>query len=170
VLSTRKIVIRRQKAKVWMALFTTTLGLYGGVLWSGELQGLIIHQMMPNIGGCNLKTAAGNCEARRRRRRRDARRERRERGDDVGRGGEGARARATGRGARRPALPLLLLLPSFTELHSHFLLATGGVVLVRAWHARHCRLPSPPPTTGPSTFPTANCNCQAPSWKLRAPC
>jgi hypothetical protein len=26
-----------------MALFTTTLGLYGGVLWSGELQGFIIH-------------------------------------------------------------------------------------------------------------------------------
>jgi hypothetical protein len=36
-------------AKVWMALFTTALGLYGGVLWSGELQGFIIHQMMPNI-------------------------------------------------------------------------------------------------------------------------
>jgi hypothetical protein len=31
-----------------MALFTTTLGLYGGVLWSGELQGFIIHQMMPS--------------------------------------------------------------------------------------------------------------------------
>jgi hypothetical protein len=30
-----------------MALFTTTLGLYGGVLWSGELQGFIIHEMMP---------------------------------------------------------------------------------------------------------------------------
>jgi hypothetical protein len=34
-------------AKVRMALFTTALGLYGGVLWSGELHGLIIHQMMP---------------------------------------------------------------------------------------------------------------------------
>jgi hypothetical protein len=34
-------------AKVWMELFTTTSGLYGGVLWSGELQGFIIHQMMP---------------------------------------------------------------------------------------------------------------------------
>jgi hypothetical protein len=30
-------------AKVWMALFTTALGLYGGVLWSGELQGSGIH-------------------------------------------------------------------------------------------------------------------------------
>jgi hypothetical protein len=30
-----------------MALFPTALGLYGGVLWSGELQGFIIHQMMP---------------------------------------------------------------------------------------------------------------------------
>jgi hypothetical protein len=33
-------------AKVGMALFTTALGLYGGVLWSGELQGLIIHEMV----------------------------------------------------------------------------------------------------------------------------
>jgi hypothetical protein len=33
-------------AGVWMALFTTALGLYGGVLWSGELQGFIIHQMI----------------------------------------------------------------------------------------------------------------------------
>jgi hypothetical protein len=30
-----------------MALFTTALGLYGGVLWSGELQGFIPHEMMP---------------------------------------------------------------------------------------------------------------------------
>jgi hypothetical protein len=30
-----------------MALFTTTSGLYGGVLWSGELQGFIIHEMVP---------------------------------------------------------------------------------------------------------------------------
>ena len=30
-----------------MALFTTTLDLYGGVLWSGELQGFIIHEMVP---------------------------------------------------------------------------------------------------------------------------
>jgi hypothetical protein len=35
-------------AEVWMELFTTPLGLYGGgVLWSGELQGFIIHEMMP---------------------------------------------------------------------------------------------------------------------------
>jgi hypothetical protein len=34
-----------------MALFTTALGLYGGVLWSGELEGFIIHQMMPNARG-----------------------------------------------------------------------------------------------------------------------
>jgi hypothetical protein len=34
-------------AEVGMALFTTTLGLYGGVLWGGELQGFIIHAMMP---------------------------------------------------------------------------------------------------------------------------
>ena len=32
-----------------MALFTTTLDLYGGVLWSGELQGFIIQQMMPTM-------------------------------------------------------------------------------------------------------------------------
>jgi hypothetical protein len=30
-------------AKVWMAFFTTALDLYGGVLWSGELQGFIAH-------------------------------------------------------------------------------------------------------------------------------
>jgi hypothetical protein len=44
-------------AKVWMALFTTALDLYGGVLWSGggELQGFITHQMMPiYVGGCAL--------------------------------------------------------------------------------------------------------------------
>jgi hypothetical protein len=34
-----------------MALFTTALGLYGGVLWCGELQGFIIHEMMPSRGG-----------------------------------------------------------------------------------------------------------------------
>jgi hypothetical protein len=31
-----------------MELFTTALDLYGGVLWSGELQGFIIQQMMPS--------------------------------------------------------------------------------------------------------------------------
>jgi hypothetical protein len=30
-----------------MALFTTALDFYGGVLWSGELQGFIIHEMVP---------------------------------------------------------------------------------------------------------------------------
>jgi hypothetical protein len=30
-----------------MALFTTALDLYGGVLWSGELQGFIIHERVP---------------------------------------------------------------------------------------------------------------------------
>jgi hypothetical protein len=30
-----------------MALFTTALGHYGGVLWSGELQGFILHEMVP---------------------------------------------------------------------------------------------------------------------------
>ena len=34
-------------AEVGMELFTTTLDLYGGVLCSGELQGLIIHGAMP---------------------------------------------------------------------------------------------------------------------------
>jgi hypothetical protein len=34
-----------------MALFTTTLDLYGGVLRSGELQGFIIHETMPNYTG-----------------------------------------------------------------------------------------------------------------------
>jgi hypothetical protein len=37
-------------AEVWMALFTTALDLYGGVLWSGELQGFIIHEGVPIIG------------------------------------------------------------------------------------------------------------------------
>jgi hypothetical protein len=46
VLSTRKIVIRRQKFGWNFELFTTALDLYGGVLWSGELQGLIIRQMI----------------------------------------------------------------------------------------------------------------------------
>jgi hypothetical protein len=36
-------------AKVWMALSTTALGLYGGVLRSGELQGFMKHQMMPTV-------------------------------------------------------------------------------------------------------------------------
>jgi hypothetical protein len=34
-------------AEVGMSLFTTALGLYGGGLWSGELQGFILHEMMP---------------------------------------------------------------------------------------------------------------------------
>jgi hypothetical protein len=33
-------------AEVGMALFTTALGLYGGVLWSGELQGFILHEAL----------------------------------------------------------------------------------------------------------------------------
>jgi hypothetical protein len=41
VLSTRKIVNSDPAAEVGMALFTTALDLYGGVLWSGELQGFI---------------------------------------------------------------------------------------------------------------------------------
>jgi hypothetical protein len=28
--------------------YLAALGLYGGVLWCGELQGFIIHEMMPN--------------------------------------------------------------------------------------------------------------------------
>jgi hypothetical protein len=49
-----------------MALFTTALGLYGGVLWSGELQGFIIHQMMPsavrgNCPRCGVVAPAGGC-------------------------------------------------------------------------------------------------------------
>jgi hypothetical protein len=36
-------------AEVWMALFTTTLDLYGGVLWSGELLGFIVHEMLMPI-------------------------------------------------------------------------------------------------------------------------
>jgi hypothetical protein len=39
-------------AEVWMALFTTALGLHGGVLWSCELQGFIVHEMMPTL--CSL--------------------------------------------------------------------------------------------------------------------
>ena len=35
-------------AEVGMALFTTALNLYGGVLWSGELQGFIVRERVPN--------------------------------------------------------------------------------------------------------------------------
>jgi hypothetical protein len=35
-------------AEVGAVIFTTALGLYGGVLWSGELQGFIVHEMMPS--------------------------------------------------------------------------------------------------------------------------
>jgi hypothetical protein len=49
VLSTPKIVIRRQELGWYFLLFTTALGLNGGVLWSGEFQGLIIiHELVPN--------------------------------------------------------------------------------------------------------------------------
>jgi hypothetical protein len=34
-------------AEVGMALFTTALGIYGGVLWSDELQGFVIHEVVP---------------------------------------------------------------------------------------------------------------------------
>jgi hypothetical protein len=37
-------------AGVGMEIFTTALGLYGGVLWSGELQGFIVHEMVPTEG------------------------------------------------------------------------------------------------------------------------
>jgi hypothetical protein len=33
-----------------MTLFTTALGLYGGVLWSGELHGIILHRPCPTQG------------------------------------------------------------------------------------------------------------------------
>jgi hypothetical protein len=43
-----------------MALFTTALGLYGGVLWSGELQGFIIHEMVPTnaLQACEIQCKA----------------------------------------------------------------------------------------------------------------
>jgi hypothetical protein len=44
-------------AGVGMALFTTTLGLYGGVLWSGEVQGFIVDEMMPSISISGLISA-----------------------------------------------------------------------------------------------------------------
>jgi hypothetical protein len=34
-------------ARAGVVLFPTALALYGGVLWSGELQGLIVHEMVP---------------------------------------------------------------------------------------------------------------------------
>jgi hypothetical protein len=43
-------------AEVGMALVTTTLDLYGGVLWSGELQGFVVHEMMP---GCRPGCVCG---------------------------------------------------------------------------------------------------------------
>jgi hypothetical protein len=41
-------------------LFTTALGLYGGVLWSGELQGIVIHEMMPSWGWFFLPNASAH--------------------------------------------------------------------------------------------------------------
>jgi hypothetical protein len=38
-----------------MALFTTALDLHGGVLRSGELQGLIVHEMMPALTSSQWK-------------------------------------------------------------------------------------------------------------------
>jgi hypothetical protein len=51
VLSTRKMVLRRQKLGWHFLLFTTALGLYGGVLWlwSGEFQGFILHEVLPVV-------------------------------------------------------------------------------------------------------------------------
>jgi len=37
-------------AEAGMALVTTTSGLYGGVLRSGELQGFVVHETMPTVG------------------------------------------------------------------------------------------------------------------------
>jgi hypothetical protein len=42
-----------------MALFTTALGLYGGVLWSGELQGFILHEVMPTM--CHVHVSHVKC-------------------------------------------------------------------------------------------------------------
>jgi hypothetical protein len=41
-----------------MALFTTALGLYGGVLRSGELQGFILHERVPTGGVLPLHVGA----------------------------------------------------------------------------------------------------------------
>jgi hypothetical protein len=41
-------------AAVGMALFTTALGLYGGVLFSGGLRGPILHEAVPAPGSCVL--------------------------------------------------------------------------------------------------------------------
>jgi hypothetical protein len=43
-------------AEVGVVLFTTALGLYGGVLWSGELQGPIIHEAVPTRSPCRRRT------------------------------------------------------------------------------------------------------------------
>jgi hypothetical protein len=57
-----------------MELFTTTLDLYGGVLWSGELQGFIIHERVPiansqrywgHIGASQLSVAGAKTKTRR---------------------------------------------------------------------------------------------------------
>jgi hypothetical protein len=42
-----------------VALFTTALALYGGALWSCELQGFIVHEMMPSFGSWHA--ACGFC-------------------------------------------------------------------------------------------------------------
>jgi hypothetical protein len=43
------VVIGRQEQELGchFLLFTAALGLYGGVLWSGELQGTILYEMAP---------------------------------------------------------------------------------------------------------------------------
>jgi hypothetical protein len=40
---------RDRAAEVEVPLFTTALGLYGDVLWSGELQGFILHEVTPAL-------------------------------------------------------------------------------------------------------------------------
>jgi hypothetical protein len=52
VLSTRKTEdsdpAAEAEVEVGMAPFTAALDLHSGVLWSGELQGFIIHETVPN--------------------------------------------------------------------------------------------------------------------------
>jgi hypothetical protein len=46
-------------AEVGMTRFTTALALYGGLLWSGELQGFIIHKMMLTYGWTGQQSGSG---------------------------------------------------------------------------------------------------------------
>jgi hypothetical protein len=70
VLSTRKNrkkIVKpggKSRSRSWdqvgMVVFTTALGLYGGVLWSGELQAFILHEMAPSRAARGTRCSAAH--------------------------------------------------------------------------------------------------------------